>query len=135
MKTEDAKRGLEAARAKSAELGMRGCSVAIVDAGGTMVVFERVNSSATMTALVSESKAATSALTGMPTKALAGAEERWPTLTGPIAARLNGRFSTWQGGVPVRAGEELIGAVGVSGGSPEQDEEVATAAAEAIVSG
>lgn len=133
MKTDDARRGLEAARAKAAELGMNGCSVAIVDAAGIMVVFERVNSAAAFTAVVCDAKAATSAFTGRPTKMLAGAEERYPTLTQPIAAQLGGRFSLWEGGVPVAVDGVILGAVGVSGGSPEQDGEVATAAAAAIL--
>lgn len=132
MNTDDAKKGMEAARAKYAELGMRGCCVAIVDTGGVMILFERINVPSAMPAIICDAKAATSAFTGMPTSALAATEQRWPALTGPISARLNGRFSTYAGGVPVRMNNALVGAIGVSGGSPEQDEEVANAAAAAI---
>ena len=63
LKTADAKRVLEAARSKAADIG-KPVSVAIVDAAGAMVVFERINDAPPFTAVVAEGKAAGSAFTG-----------------------------------------------------------------------
>jgi glc operon protein GlcG len=56
--------------------------------------------------------------------------------TAPIMQATNqmfgGRLIFSQGAVPVKRGEKIIGAVGVGGASPQQDEEIATAAAEVI---
>jgi uncharacterized protein GlcG (DUF336 family) len=130
---EAARAALSAAQAKAAELGFaRGPAVAITDAAGVLLVLERPTGAA-LPALVCEAKAATSALTGMPTGGLAGAEERWPKLTNPIAERLGQRFTLYAGGQPIRAGDHVVGAIGVSGGTPEQDDVVAQAAVEAAL--
>ena len=129
---EAARAGLKAAEAMARKLGFpRGVAVAVTDPAGVLLAFERP-AGAGLPALVCEAKAATSALIGAPTAMLGGAEERWPRLTNPVAERLGQRFSLHAGGQPIFAGESLLGAVGVSGGAPEQDDEVAKAAVEAI---
>jgi uncharacterized protein GlcG (DUF336 family) len=132
MNTDDAKRGVEAARAKASELGMRGFTITILDTAGVPYLVERSNNGPGLPVIISDAKAATSAMTGAPTSGMKATEERWPGLTAPIAARLGGRFSLYAGGVPIKVNDQLVGAIGVSGGTPEQDEEVANAAAAAI---
>lgn len=132
MKLESANLGMAAAYAKAKELEMRGIAVAIVDTAGVMVAFQRASGMPALPAIVAEAKAATSALAGAPTAQLAAVEERWPLLTGPVEARLHGRFTRYAGGQPIKAGPHLIGAIGVSGGTPEQDDIVALHAAAAI---
>jgi uncharacterized protein GlcG (DUF336 family) len=129
MRLESARDAIAAANAKTIELGVRSISIAIVDAGGNLVAFERATGKPNLTALVCEAKAVTSAVSGMPTSQLAGAEARWPNLTNPLAARLGERFCLYGGGQPIRVGQIVVGAVGVSGGTPELDDAIAAAAA------
>jgi uncharacterized protein GlcG (DUF336 family) len=128
MNTDDARRMLDACRTKAGEIG-KSVSVAILDAGGAMVVFERVNNAAPFTAYVAECKAAGSAATGMPSANLAGMAERLPQLAATIAGRLNGRFIALQGAVPLRKDGAIVGAIGVSGATSEEDEQIAQAGA------
>lgn len=129
MRLESARSAIAAAQAKVAELGLQGISIAVVDAGGSLVAFERATGKPALTALVCEAKAVTSAISGAPTSRLREAEARWPNLTNPLAARLGDRFSLYDGGQPIRVGQLIVGAVGVSGATPELDDAIATVAA------
>lgn len=132
MKTEDARRMLEAARAKAAEIG-KPVSVSVLDASGSMVVFERINNASSFTAIVAEGKAQASAITGRDSVLLAGMAQNVPALTNALMTRLNGRFVPVQGAIALRdAAGEIVGAIGVSGATAEEDEAVAKAGAEAL---
>jgi uncharacterized protein GlcG (DUF336 family) len=128
MNTETARKMLDACRAKAGEIG-KAVSVAIVDAGGNMIVFERVNDARPFTAFVAECKASSSAATGMPSANLAGMAERLPQLAATISGRLNGRFIALQGAVPLVKDGAVVGAIGVSGATSEEDEQIANAGA------
>lgn len=121
---------ITAAQAHAQALGLRGITVVVVDTGGVLLAMRRSTGMGGLTAVVAEAKAVTSNFTGMPTATLAKVSERWPNLTNPIAARLGERFTEYAGGQPVR---DLapIGGIGVSGGTPEQDDEIALHALEA----
>lgn len=129
MRLESARDAIAAANAKVIELGLAGISIAIVDAAGNLVAFERATGKPNMTALLCEAKAVTSAVSGMPTSQLGEVEARWPNLTNPLATRLGQRFCLYGGGQPIRVRQLLVGAVGVSGGTPEVDDTIAAAAA------
>jgi uncharacterized protein GlcG (DUF336 family) len=129
MRTEDAKRILEAARAKAAEIG-KPVSVAIVDAAGAMVVFERINDAPPFTAVVAEGKAVGSSFTGRDSAMLATMAQNNPPIMNMISNRLAGqRFAPAQGAVPLRNSSGLVGAIGVSGATSEEDETIARAGA------
>lgn len=132
MKTADAKKVLEAARVKATEIG-KPVSVAIVDAAGAMVVFERINDSPPFTAVVAEGKAAVSAFTGRDSAMIATLREANPPIVALIEGRLAGqRFAPAQGAVAIRDASGLIGAIGVSGATSQEDEEIARAGAAAL---
>jgi uncharacterized protein GlcG (DUF336 family) len=132
LKTEDAKRVLEAARAKAGEIG-KPVSVAILDAAGAMVVFERINDAPPFTAVIAEGKAAGSAFTGRDSAMLAGMAQNNPMIANAIATRLGGqRFVPAQGAVAIRDSNGIAGAIGVSGATSEEDEAIAKAGAEAF---
>ena len=132
MKTEDAKRMLEAARAKATEIG-KPVSVAILDAAGTMVVFERLNDAPPHTAVVAEGKAAASAFTGRDSGALAGMAQSAPAVFNAITQRLQGqRFVPHQGAVAIRDASGIVGSIGASGATAEEDEAIAKAGAAAF---
>lgn len=118
------------AAAAIAEAQKRGwtMAVAIVDPGGYLVYFEKMQETQTGSVDLAIEKARTSALFRRPTKvfqggiAAGGENLRLLRLTG---ANPN------EGGVPIVVGGRLIGAIGVSGGSVDQDGQVAQAGAEA----
>jgi uncharacterized protein GlcG (DUF336 family) len=122
---------MDAARAKANEIG-RAVSVVIVDAAGAMVLVERLDGAGPFTASVAEGKAAVSAYTGRDTAQLKGMAEQAPQVLSAIEARMAGqRFVAVQGGCALRDASGIAGAVGVSGGSGEEDEAIAKAAIQA----
>jgi uncharacterized protein GlcG (DUF336 family) len=132
VKTEDAKRMLEAARVKATEIG-KPVSVCVLDAAGAIVVLERLNDAPPFTAVVAEGKAAASAFTGRDSSTLKGMSENAPFVFNAVVTRMQGqRFAPHQGAVPVRDSRgDLVGAVGVSGATADEDEAIARAGAEA----
>lgn len=123
---------LAAAMAKADEFG-RKVSIAVVDAAGTLLVFERHTGADPFTASLAEGKAATAAYTGRDTKRMQGMAESRPYLVAPLVKRLGERFLPIEGGVPIRADDgTVLGAVGVSGAASEEDAEIARAGIEAL---
>ena len=125
---DDAKKAAAAAiaEARKDKLTM---AVAIVDTAGLLVYFEKMDGTQNGSVEVSIEKARTSALFRRPSKsfqdALAAGGE------GLRLLRLTGAMPV-DGGVPIIVGGRLVGAVGVSGGSSEQDGRVAAAGAGAL---
>ena len=107
-------------------------TIIVVDAAGLPVVLERVGDPAAFTAVVAEGKASASAFTGRDSGELQGMAERFPALVVGLATRLGGRFIAIRGGVVLREDGAVAGAVGVSGASAEEDEEIARAGAGAL---
>jgi glc operon protein GlcG len=126
MDKDTAKRVMQAAGAKATEIG-KPASIAIVDIAGTMVLFERFNNASSWTALIAEGKATGSAFTGRDSARLA--ESASTRLAEMLVGR---RFVAAQGAVPLVDGSGVIGGIGVSGSSPQEDEDIARAGAAAI---
>lgn len=134
MKLDDARRLVEAARAKAAELG-KPMSIAVVDTAGALVFFERHSGAAPHTAAFAEGKAVASAYTGRDSIRLAYMTQT-PALANTLTERLNGRFLPVQGGIVLRdSAGEIAGAIGVSGASVDEDELIARTAAESWQAG
>jgi uncharacterized protein GlcG (DUF336 family) len=131
MRSDDAKRILEAAKAQAGSMD-KAVTIIVVDAAGVPVVLERVADPAAFTAVVAEGKACASAFTGRDSGELQGMAERFPSLVSSFATRLGGRFVALQGGVVLRSDGEVVGAVGVSGATAEEDEQIARAGADAL---
>ena len=127
MKTEDAKRMLEGCRTKAAEIG-KPVTVAIVDGSGALVLLERLNNAAAMTAVIAEGKAAASAFSGRESGALSDMAMNRPTVFNAVTSRMQGqRFVPHQGAVPVTDANGVLGAIGVSGATADEDESIAKA--------
>ncbi|HYD71116.1 heme-binding protein [Azospirillum sp.] len=101
------------------DLGIR-VSVAVVDAGGRPLAFGRMNGAPFHTVEIAQDKAFTAASFGLPTAALAQGLARQPDHV-RHALTQRPRLVTLAGGLPIHADGMLLGAVGVSGGSEEQD--------------
>ena len=119
---------VDGARGKATELGIP-MSIAVVDPHGDLVAFQRMDGSTLRSGFVSQGKAVASAHFGRPSGEV--------NSDSPIARSLNlalgGRFIPHQGALPIMDGQEVRGAVGVSGGPSQQDEEVAKAGLDALL--
>jgi uncharacterized protein GlcG (DUF336 family) len=126
-----ADKAIEAGRAKAAELGIA-FTIAVVDAAANLVAFSRQDGAALASVESSQAKARTSVYFGAPTKDLAGAVQPGAPMFG-IESGFRDTLAFVGGAVPVTDTEgRLIGAVGVGGGYPDQDHEVAEAVKHAL---
>ncbi len=83
------------------------------------------------TLTVSANKAFTAAAFGVPTKALSDLVQPGQPLYG-FADAAGGRIAAFGGGAPIVRDDEVVGAIGVSGGSVDQDQDIAAAGAAAL---
>ena len=114
------------AHAKARDLGIR-VTVAVVDSGGLLVALARMDGAAPLTPQVAESKAVGAVMLHRDGAALADLAKDRPGFFS-VADRLTRvPIVPGLGSVLVRKGDAVAGAVGVSGGRPEQDLEIAQA--------
>ena len=133
LTTAGAKTMLAAAIAKSEEFGIA-ATIAIVDAGGHMVVLERMDGGRFHTVHSSTTKAVTAASNKRPTTTRGAQGQELDTLHAiglSLAAGAN-RWTAMEGGFPIIVDGECLGGIGVSGGDWQQDEDIAKAAVEAV---
>jgi len=107
------------ALAHAAELGIL-VSVAVCDAGGHLIAFRRADDAEIASVALAQDKAFTALSNKMDTLDLGRQAQPGGPLYGIFSA-LGGRMVSFGGGVPVYSGQRLVGGVGVSGGSPEED--------------
>ena len=131
---EGAKRAVAAAIAYARSHGAPGAAVAVVDAGGHTICLERLDGTFPASADVSIGKARTAANFGRPTRGIEDSINKNRPALAAVAAVTP--FTPLQGGIPILLGQQVVGAIGVSGGaSAQQDEEIAIAGAGAFQSG
>lgn len=117
---------IEAAVAKSREISAPEC-IAVVDAGGNVLAFARVEGAAVLAFEPAIAKAQTSASLGIPTGGI-------PFEFGAnLATASKGHISNLGGGFPIIHDGEVLGAIGVGSGSTEQDISVAEAGRDAVL--
>ena len=125
-----AQRVLEASITAARAENIAAC-IAICDPAGDAIITVRMDGAARLTAQIALNKAYTVAtFNGMPT-------DKWWPLLADDPALVHGftqtpRFVPFAGGVPVRIDGSVVGAVGVSGGSTEQDRAIAQAGADVV---
>lgn len=121
---------IAAAKEKAEEIGQP-MNIAVVDAGARLVAFARMDGAILASIDISERKAVTAMMLKLPTHALAEVTQPGQPLYG--LEHTNGGLVTFGGGIPlIGRGGEPVGAIGVSAGSVEQDQEVAEAGAAAF---
>src|SRR5436309_13593892 len=125
----DAKRIIAAGERKAAEIGQP-MNIAVVDAGGNLVAHVRMDNAWMGSVDIAINKAWTSRAFDIATKDLAELSQSGDQFFG-IHASNHGRVMIFAGGIPLKRGNEVVGAVGVSGGMGKQDQAVAEAGAEA----
>ena len=116
----EAIRMVQAAIAKAGELNVK-VSIAVCDAGGNLLAFNRMEGASPVSATVAQGKAVASAGFGRPSGTL---QADSPVIQAIIAA-MGGRMLPAQGAVPIHKDGELVGAIGGSGATAQQDEECA----------
>lgn len=122
---EEAQRIIEAAQEKAREIGQP-MNVAVVDNGRDLKAFARMEDAWLGSIDIAINKAFTSASFLMPTQDLAEMTQPGQPLYG-LETTNGGRVVNFAGGIPLQRGEDVAGAIGVSGGTVDQDQEVAEA--------
>ncbi|HEY8737179.1 MAG TPA: heme-binding protein [Candidatus Dormibacteraeota bacterium] len=120
-----------AAHQRATEIGIR-VTVALVDEGGHLVQLARMDGAAPLTAEIAEAKASGAAALGRPGDAVAEMYEKRPGFFEAVAEMTRRPLVPGLGSVLIRSEERIIGAIGVSGGRPEQDLDCAEAGLKAI---
>lgn len=121
-----AKKMMENAEKEANKIGVP-MVISILDEGGNFVACHRMDDALLVSVDISQNKAWTSVALKMPTADLAQIAGPGQELYG-INTTNNGRVVVFGGGIPLRKNDGILGAVGVSGGSVEQDIRVAQAA-------
>ena len=116
---------LEAAMAKAREMKVPEC-IAVVDAGGHLLAFARMDGAFALSIDTALVKAMTAASYGIPTGDIAAGVDI------KLAIATQGKRVNLPGGLPVIVDGHVVGAIGVGSGTGEQDREVAAAALGAI---
>jgi len=116
---EDAVLLIQGAEEKAHEIGVPMC-IAIVDESGYLIAFKRMDGGKPLSTTLAQDKAHTAAISRKSTQTYN--ENCVPgNLAFGIHTSAGGRFSTVGGGIPVEVDGTTVGAIGLSGGAPEQD--------------
>jgi uncharacterized protein GlcG (DUF336 family) len=121
---------IASARQEAEAIGVA-MNIAVVDEGNNLVAFQRMDGAWLGSMDIAQGKAYTARAFNMSTRDLAPLCVPGQPLFG-IHVSNQGRLIIFAGGIPLDRGGEVVGAIGVSGGSVEQDQAVAEAGAEAF---
>jgi uncharacterized protein GlcG (DUF336 family) len=125
-----AKKMIESAENEAKRIGVP-MVISVVDEGGNFIACHRMDDALLVSVDIAQNKAWTSVAMKMPTAILAQLSAPGAELYG-INTTNNGRVVVFGGGIPLHQQNEIVGAVGVSGGSVEQDIQVAQAAVQSF---
>jgi uncharacterized protein GlcG (DUF336 family) len=125
----DAEKALAAAKAKAMEMGVA-LSISVVDARGDLSCMVRMDGAPWRTPYISRGKARASACWGLPSVDLTDRSMQ-PVFRAVMEVE-RGEFIPGQGALPIMRNGEMIGAIGGSGGTSQEDEDAARAGMDAI---
>ncbi len=129
---EDAKLMMEAAEQRATEIGVD-MDIAIVDDGGNLMLFQRMDNARITSITIAIDKAFTAGAARKSTRAYGDVSGPGDPAFG-INSSINGRFMIFAGGLPIFIDDHPVGGIGCSSGSPDQDEIVAQAGLDALLS-
>lgn len=121
----DAQLLIEGARAKAKEIGVPMC-IAITDEGGNLIAFERMDGGKVTSTTIAIDKSYTASAAKKATHEYGAISQPGKPAYG-ISSTINGRLVVVGGGLPVLVNGDVVGGIGVSSGTPAQDQEVAQA--------
>ena len=127
---EEAQRIISAAEEKAGQMGQP-MNIAVMDAGRNLIAFHRMDGAWVASTDIAIDKAFTSAGRGLTTRKIGEMAQPGQPLFG-INTTNGGRIVIFAGGIPLMRDGEVIGAIGVSGGTVDEDEEVAEAGVAAL---
>ncbi len=116
---------IEAARQKAEQIGVAQ-NIAVVDEGNRLVAFARMDGAWIGSIDIAQSKAFTARAFDLETKLLGTMAQPGEPLYG-IQVSNGGKVIIFAGGIPLKEDGKVVGAIGVSGGTVEQDQECAEA--------
>jgi len=131
LTTDEAIGLLSAARDAATTAGVP-MSFAVMDPYGHLLALARMDGAPWITADVAQGKAWTSAAYGAPSDVQKQKMAPMPNFATALTAMTHGRYTPQTGAVPVFRDGQLLGAIGGSGGTGEQDEAACTAAVEGM---
>jgi glc operon protein GlcG len=123
---EDANRMIQAALGHASKLGIR-VTVAVVDEGGHLVALGRMDGAPPLSPQIAEGKAVGAAMLLRDGATLLQMAQDRPHFFGPVSRMTRVPMVPGPGSIPIQRKGRAAGAVGVSGGKPEQDLECAEA--------
>ena len=126
----DARRIIAAAEVRAEEIGQPS-NIAVVDEGGNLIAHVRMDKAWIGSIDISIKKAWTARAFDIETNALAELSQSGDQFFG-IHASNGGKVMIFAGGIPLKRGDRVVGAIGVSGGMGKQDQAVAEAGAAAF---
>lgn len=121
-----AKTLLDAAEAEAEHIDVPMC-IAVMDEGANLVAFHRMDGALLASVDIAQNKAYTAVTIELDSETVGELAQPGEELYG-IGGTNDGRIVTFGGGIPLEVDETVVGAVGVSGGSVEEDVTVAEAA-------
>ncbi|KQQ79054.1 heme-binding protein [Aureimonas sp. Leaf324] len=127
-----ARRIVEAARAKGRELGLKPLTVAVLDAGGDLLVLEREDGASPLRPAIAIGKANGAVQMGVGSRALWKRAEEQAYFINAMNTLTNGSLVPVPGGVLIRDGGKVVGAVGITGDTSNNDEAAAAAGIQAV---
>jgi uncharacterized protein GlcG (DUF336 family) len=121
----DARMLIIGAIAKATEIGVPMC-IAVTDESGQLIAFERMDGGKITSTIIAQDKAYTAAGAKRTTESYGIASQPGSPAYG-INSAIGGRLLVVAGGLPIVVDGEVVGAIGVSSGTPAQDTECAQA--------
>jgi uncharacterized protein GlcG (DUF336 family) len=130
MTLDDARRVIAAAEQQAVDTGQP-MNIAVVDAGGNLVAHVRMDGAWIGSIDIAINKAFTARAFDIATEELAAMSQPGKPFYG-VHVSNGGRVMIFAGGIPLKRRDQVVGAIGVSGGTGEQDQAVAEAGAKAF---
>lgn len=125
LSIDDAKVLIDGARAEASKIGIPMC-IAVVDESGNLIAFERMDGGKITSVTVAQDKAFTAAAARKATHEYNAACVPGNLVFG-IHTAMGGRLSVVGGGLPVSVNGAVVGGIGISSGTPQQDMQCAQA--------
>jgi uncharacterized protein GlcG (DUF336 family) len=128
---DNAKKILDAGLAKVKAMGVN-VSIVVVNGEGNVLLLARMDSAGFLTPDVSLGKAVAAPAFRRSSAAVQKSAENRQSFFAGISTLAHGRFLAGMGGLPVLKDQQILGAVGVSGAKPEEDQAIAQAGIDAL---
>jgi uncharacterized protein GlcG (DUF336 family) len=107
--------------AKGREMGLKPLSVVVLDAGGHVIAFEREDGASPGRFAIAQGKAYGAVMLGMPGSAQMARAEQQAYFMGAVNGVFGGQVVPVPGGILLKDGDAVIGAVGITGDTSDND--------------